>query len=504
MVHAVTSRSSDSHLACLKEMKACGGAALTRGLADDVIQDLLEDGYQDLAVAIERGYARYLELRESHAEFLALNEMEQINQAHGGLMNFYAEDAVNPYVAVSAAGPWLISLKGAVIYDCGGYGMLGLGHVPEAVQEAMCQPHVMANVMTASPSQVDFIACLKREIGHTLPGGTPYASFICLNSGSEAMSIASRITDINTRTLTDPGARHAGHEIRGLTLKGSFHGRTDRPARFSHSSSKQYQKHLASYRDCDYLLTVEPNNIDALETIFTNAEDEGVFIEAFFMEPVMGEGNPGMPISPEFYARARELTREHGTMLVVDSIQAGLRVQGVLSIVDYPGFRDLEQPDMESYSKALNAGQYPLSVLALSENVAAKYQQGLYGNTMTSNPRALDIAVTVLNSLSDARRENIRARGKELLEGLAALSDETDVGITSAQGTGLLLSCALAPRYKTFGANSTEDYLRRNGLGVIHGGERSLRFTPIFDMSAKEVALVLDLVKDALLNGPTS
>ena len=87
---------------------------------------------------------------------------------------------------------------------------------------------------------------------------------------------------------------------------------------------------------------------------------------------------------------------------------------------------------------------------------------------------------------------------------MAALSDETDGGVTSAQGTGLLLSCALAPRYKTYGANSTEDYLRRNGLGVIHGGERSLRFTPVFDMTAKEVALVLNLVKDALLNGPTS
>ena len=501
MVHAVTSRKSDSHLACLKEMRACGGAALTSGLADAVIQDFLEDGYQDLAVAIERGYARYQELKESHAEFVALNETDQINQAHGGLTNFYAEDAVNPYVAVSAAGPWLISLKGAVIYDCGGYGMLGLGHVPEAVQEAMCQPHVMANVMTASPSQVDFIACLKREIGHTLPGGTPYASFICLNSGSEAMSIASRITDINTRTLTDPGARHAGHEIRGLTLKGSFHGRTDRPARFSHSSSKQYQKHLASYRDCDYLLIVEPNNIGALETIFTNAEDEGVFIEAFFMEPVMGEGNPGMAIEPDFYARARELTREHGTMLVIDSIQAGLRAHGVLSMVDYPGFEGLDEPDMEAYSKALHAGQFPLSVLALSEEAADTYRHGLYGNTMTSNPRALDVAVAVLKSFNSERRQNIETRGKELLEGLEGLADITD-GITSTQGTGLLVSCALAPRYKAYGANSTEDYLRRNGLGVIHGGEHSLRYTPVFDLSAKEVDLIVQLTKDALLNGP--
>jgi acetylornithine/succinyldiaminopimelate/putrescine aminotransferase len=287
-------------------------------------------------------------------------------------------------------------------------------------------------------------------------------------------------------------------------LKGSFHGRTDRPARFSDSTAGPYEKYLASYRDSDYLLKVEPNNIEALEAIFADAKSDNVFIEAFFMEPVMGEGNPGMPIEPAFYSRARELTREHGTMFVVDSIQAGLRTNGVLSIVDYPGFEDLDAPDMESYSKSLNAGQYPLSVLALSEAVASAYKQGLYGNTMTTNPRALDIAISVLDSFSAERRENIRARGKELVAGLAALADASDGAVTGAQGTGLLLSCALASRYKTYGANSTEDYLRKNGLGVIHGGERSLRYTPIFDITAKEVALILQLTKDALLNGPVS
>ena len=502
MAQAVETNLTDINLTRLKEMRDYGGTALTRGLADSVILDFLNDGYHNLEVAIERGYEAFLQLQRSHAEFLELDESEQISQAHSGLTNFYAEDAINPYVAVSAAGPWIVSLKGAVIYDCGGYGMLGQGHAPEAVLEAMNQPHVMANIMTASVSQLEFIKRLKKEIGHRREGGTPYASFLCLNSGSEAMSLASRLADVNTRKLTDPGARHEGTTIRGLSLKGSFHGRTDRPARFSDSCAAQYEKYLASYRDTDYLLKVEPNNIEALEAVFADAKNDGVFIEAFFMEPVMGEGNPGMPIEPAFYARARELTREHGTMFVVDSIQAGLRTNGVLSIVDYPGFEDLDAPDMESYSKALNAGQYPLSVLALSEAVASTYQHGLYGNTMTTNPRALDIAISVLDSFSAERRENICARGKELVEGMVALADETNGAVTGAQGTGLLLSCALAPRFKTYGANSTEDYLRKNGLGVIHGGERSLRYTPIFDITSKEVALVLQLTKDALLNGP--
>jgi acetylornithine/succinyldiaminopimelate/putrescine aminotransferase len=483
-------------------MREFGGVALTSGLTDDVIQDFLEDNYPELAVAIERGYAGFLELKKTHADYLALDETQQIKHSHAGLTNFYAEDAVNPYVAASAAGPWIISLKGAVIYDCGGYGMLGMGHAPEIVLEAMNQPHVMANIMTASVSQMEFIECLRREIGHTRVNGTPYASFLCLNSGSEAMSIASRIADINTRVLTDPGARYEGCKVRGLTLQGSFHGRTARPARFSHSCAEQYQKYLASYRASDYLLTVEPNNVEALEAVYTQAENDGCFIEAFFMEPVMGEGNPGLPIEPDFYARARTLTREHGSMLVVDSIQAGLRAYGVLSIVDYPGFREHDEPDMESYSKALNAGQFPLSVLALSKKAATTYRQGLYGNTMTSNPRALDVAVAVLDSFDSWRRKNIRVRGEELVTGLAALADETNNGITSTQGTGLLVSCALASRYKTYGANSTEDYLRKKGLGVIHGGEHSLRFTPVFDIGAKEVDLILKLTRDALLHGP--
>jgi len=489
------------HLTCLRTMRDHGGTALTTGLGDDVIGEFLV-AHEQLFMAIERAYGHFLELKQTHPGYLALDEAEQIARAHGGLTNFYAEDTVNPYVPAGAAGPWVVSLKGAVIYDCGGYGMLGLGHAPKPVLAAMNQPHVMANIMTASISQVDFVERLRREIGHTRKGGTPFASFLCLNSGSESMSVASRIADINTRMLTDPGARYEDCEIRGLTLESSFHGRTDRPARFSHSTSKKYREHLASFRDRDYLLTVPPNDVDALEAAYSKARDEGVFIEAFFMEPVMGEGNPGLAIEPEFYKRARDLTREHGSMFVVDSIQAGLRAHGVLSVVDYPGFEKLDEPDMESYSKALNAGQYPLSVLALSKKAATTYRHGLYGNTMSTNPRALDVAIAVLDSFSPELRSNIRDRGEELVSGLAALGAETDGAITHTQGTGLLVSSELHSRYKVSGSDSTEEYLRQKGLGVIHGGEHSLRFTPVFDMGAKEVELIIELTKDALLHGP--
>jgi len=121
---------------------------------------------------------------------------------------------------------------------------------------------------------------------------------------------------------------------------------------------------------------------------------------------------------------------------------------------------------------------------------------------MTTNPRSLDVAVAVLDSLTPELRENIRRRGHELVEKLAALKDEVDGAIISAQGTGLLLSCELDERYTIYGKDSTEDYLRRIGLAVIHGGTRSLRYTPVFNLDEKEVDLIVELTKEALLHGP--
>jgi len=216
----------------------------------------------------------------------------------------------------------------------------------------------------------------------------------------------------------------------------------------------------------------------------------------------MGEGDPGRAVPPAFYAAARELTKAHGTVLLVDSIQAGLRAHGVLSIIDYPGFEGLEAPDMETYSKALNGGQYPLSILAVNERAAGLYRKGIYGNTMTGNPRAMDIASTVLRSLTPEIRANIRNKGVEVQEKLNKLKEELGGLITKVQGTGLLFSCELEPSFKCYGVNSTEEFMRERGIGVIHGGVNSLRFTPHFNITSTEIDLMVEHVRFALLNGP--
>ena len=476
------------------------GKARTSGLADETILDFAGRDPQ-LGEAIAAAAVEYERVRAEFPELLDLDEDAQTVEVQSGFVNFYSHDAANPYVALAARGPWLVTLKGAVLYDTGGYGMLGFGHTPEKVMAAMARPQAVANIMTPNVSQLRFARALRKEIGSTR-GGCPYASFMCLNSGSESVSLAARIVDANAKAMTDPGARHAGKAIKRVVVKGAFHGRTDKPALYSDSSRKTYVQYLASYRGESSVITVPPYDQDALKKVFADAATHGWFIEAMFLEPVMGEGDPGRSVPPAFYKLARELTREHGSLFLVDSIQAGLRATGYLSVVDYPGFEGLDAPDMETYSKALNAAQYPLSVLAVTEGTAAIYKRGLYGNTMTANPRALDVACAVLAQLTPELRANIRQRGKEALAKLEALKAELPGLITKVQGTGLLFSCELAPQFKGYGAGSTEECLREHGLVVIHGGENSLRFTPHFAMGAEELDLLVSLVKRSLLEGP--
>lgn len=490
-----------STLNLLNEMRNHGGPARTIGLSDDVIRQF-ESHDKRVTEVVREAHSLFKGLLDDEPLLLAMDEESQIQEIQSSYVNFYAHDAINPYVALAGNGPWVVSLKGALLYDTGGYGMLGFGHSPENVLKNMNQRHVMANIMSPNFSQKHFAEMLRKEIGHTR-GECPFDRFLCVNSGSESVSVGARLSDINAKLMTDPGGRYANRKTRILSLKGSFHGRTQRPAQFSDSTRENYCKHMASFRDHDELITVEPNDVDQLKQVFNWAESSNVFIEAFFLEPVMGEGNPGLAITPEFYAEARRLTKEHGSLMLVDSIQAGLRAHGVLSIVDYPGFEELEAPDMETYSKALNAGQYPLSVLAMNKSTAELYRKGVYGNTMTSNPKALDVACAVLAGITPELRQNIRQRGAELLAGLKALQEELDGRITRVQGTGLLFSVELdGSRYKSYGADSIEEFMRFHGLNVIHGGENSLRFTPNFNITKEEVELIVNVTRHAMLNGP--
>ena len=112
------------------------------------------------------------------------------------------------------------------------------------------------------------------------------------------------------------------------------------------------------------------------------------------------------------------------------------------------------------------------------------------------------VGAAVLRMVTPEVRRNIVERGEEFIEKLEALAVEMDGAITRVEGTGLLFSCELDPVYKAYGTESAELFMRLHGIGVIHGGENSLRFTPHFAIDEAELELVVAMIDRALREGP--
>jgi acetylornithine/succinyldiaminopimelate/putrescine aminotransferase len=483
-------------LQCLAEMKAASGKRISEGLQTKYLEKfLLTDPRLAEVIEVAYDYWKKLDAKTTYG----MDEAACITEIFSGFQHLYPEETRQPYVPIASRGPWMVSMHGAVVHDSGGYGMLGYGHNRKEIKEAMAEEAVMANHMTPSLAHKDFIAALRGEIGRSRKD-PPFESFICLNSGSEANEMALRLCDM-----------HAGHvsgerKVHNLVMKGAFHGRTLSAALLTDTSRDTYldrkAKLISKLLDGDgmnYTLTCESNNIQELRDWFKRCEQENCFIQSVYLEGVMGEGDPGVPLDPEFYKVARELTLQYDGALCIDSVQAGIRATGNLSICDYPGFENLPPPDFEIFSKALNGGQFPMSVVALSPRGAQWYRHGVYGNTMTGNPRACRVATAALKLLTPEIRGNIRDKGKYCVERYTALMKDFPEAIIRVNGTGMLYQVKLDPKIPVTAMDGVEMMLRRRGVNVIHGGTNALRFTPNFDITKEEIDMQVEHVRDVLL-----
>ncbi len=206
-----------------------------------------------------------------------------------GFVNFYPSKCVSPWVPLSAKGPWIFTLEKKLVYDMGGYGMLGFGHNPQNILKSLSKEQVMANIMTPHFSQKKFWDQIRPEL-------YSYNSISCLNSGSEINSLAMRIA--NVHSMANP--------VR-VSLEGSFHGRTENPSRVSHSCQDTYQDHLCDYKkhySGQYFIRM--NDCAHANEVFETIKRKHEFPEITVIEPVQGEGNPGVAIKPEFYRVLRE------------------------------------------------------------------------------------------------------------------------------------------------------------------------------------------------------
>ena len=106
----------------LETLRTHGGEVRTTGLPDAVVLKFSERDPR-LAEAVGDAVRQFNRLRDEYPDLLAMDEASQIATVQSDMVNFYSGDTVSPFVSLAARGPWVITLKGAVVHDNGGYGM---------------------------------------------------------------------------------------------------------------------------------------------------------------------------------------------------------------------------------------------------------------------------------------------------------------------------------------------------------------------------------------------
>ena len=160
-------------------------------------------------------------------------------------------------------------------------------------------------------------------------------------------------------------------------------------------------------------------------------------VAAIIVEPVIGEGGYIVP-PPTFLPRLRELTREHGILLVADEVQTGFGRTGELFAVRH---WDVE-PDILVMAKGIASG-LPLSGLIAKREILDRMPPGTHGGTYGGNVVACAAAMATLDVIEDEGLvANARERGVQLLDGLRRITAGR-AGVGDVRGLGLMVALEL-------------------------------------------------------------
>lgn len=335
-----------------------------------------------------------------------------------------------------------------------GIAVNALGHGHPALVDAISQQarrlvHV-SNFFT-TPAQVALAEALL-DIAAAPAGSGVFLA----NSGAEANEAAFKL------------ARRTG-KPRILALSNAFHGRT------MGSLALTWKE---AYRAPFEPLPGGVEWIPAGDAAAAQAALAGGDVAAVFAEPIQGEAGV-LPLEPDYLRTLRDLTRAHGTLLILDEVQTGIARTGHwFAHQAIPGV----QPDVMTLAKGLGGGVPIGAVVAYGENAAHLLGPGQHGTTFGGNPLACAAALAVLCTI---REENLlaaaRARGDELVAAVGALDDERILGV---RGAGLLRGIALRDPIAPQAVTAALDV----GIIINAPDARTLRIAPPLVISAEELA----------------
>ncbi len=148
----------------------------------------------------------------------------------------------------------------------------------------------------------------------------------------------------------------------------------------------------------------------------------GAHLAAMIVEPLM-QGAAGMWKHDVAYLQGlRDLTREHGVLLICDEVATGFGRTGQLFAVEHAGL----EPDMMCLGKGISGGYLPLAATLVREEIFAAFlgpydafRAFFHGHTYTGNPLACAVGIASLEVFERERvLDNVRVRARQLEERL--------------------------------------------------------------------------------------
>ena len=268
-----------------------------------------------------------------------------------------------------------------------GYGALIQGHCPRAIVGAV-KEQLERGSMFGTPHELEIK--VSKRITEIFPS---IATLRYTNSGSEAVLAALRT------------ARAFTGRQKFVKFEGHYHGWFDQlhyshlPATLEMLGSYEVATptlHSAGQSDAGLrdVIVIPWNDVDVLETTIKSHKDE---LAAVLTEPMMCNASCILP-RPGYLEAMRQITTEHGIILIFDEVHTGFRV-AVNGAQGYFGVF----PDLTVLGKAMGAG-HPVSCFGGNREImeGAARNGVRHGGTYNSNPLVLAAVHANLEELSKA------------------------------------------------------------------------------------------------------
>ena len=236
---------------------------------------------------------------------------------------------------------------------------------------------------------------------------------------------------------------------------------------------------------------------------------KGSEVAALIVEPLM-QGAAGMWAHPTAYLRAlRDLTRQHGVLLICDEVATGFGRTGRMFAVEHAEV----EPDLMCVGKGISGGYLPLAATLATEEIFGAFlgrydvfKTFFHGHTYTGNALACAVALANLDIFEHEQvLARVRERGQYLTDRLVDVASLPHVG--DVRQWGLMVGIELVQDRQERRAYPPPDRMamrvileaRRRGLILRPLGNVIILMPPL-SVTESEIDRLCTVTRDAIIH----